>query len=274
MRVVTTGVRMDWAAAEWADGQLRVWQGDRTVTAPCRDDPAAVLRELLLPLLARGQVVSVIASGWPGVEPQRVPCPPPRPGPSVTVDPQIRLHPLPGLVQDRPADLIDNAVPRIMGPLAKDADFDGVLCLPGRPSAWVQISAGEVVSFRSFLTVEILSALCDPADGLDSAGFAEAVAQAMSRPAALAAELASVRAERALARIGPAAAQARMAGLLIGAELAAARPWWLGQNVTVIGTGWLADCYAGALTAQGVTAGRPDPAQAWLDGMRSAHRAL
>ena len=95
--------------------------------------------------------------------------------------------------------------------------------------------------------------------GPDSAGFADAVAQAMSRPAALAAELASVRAERALARIGPAAAQVRMAGLLIGAELAA---------------GWLADCYAGALTAQGVTAGRADPAQAWRDGMRSAHRAL
>jgi 2-dehydro-3-deoxygalactonokinase len=265
---------MDWAAVEWASGELRLWQGDRTVTTPCRDDPAAILRDLVLPSLVPGQVVSVVASGWPGVEPQRVPCPPPTPGPALTIDPQIRLHPLPGLVQDRPADLIDNAVPRITGHLATDPNFDGVLCLPGRPSAWVQISAGEVVSFRSFLTVEILSALCDPAAGIDGAGFPEAVAQAMSRPAALAAELASVRAELALARIGPATAQIRMAGLLIGAELAAARPWWLGQNVTVVGTGWLADCYAGALAAQGVTAARADPDHAWLAGMQAAQQAL
>lgn len=265
---------MDWAAVEWADGELRLWHDGQTLAAPCTEDPTAALRGLLLPMLAPGRVLTVIASGWPGDDPIRVPCRPVQPAPARDLDPQIRLYPLPGLVQDRPADLIVGPVPRIGGLLAARPDFDGVLCLPGRPSAWVQISASEVVSFRTFLTAEILSALTPRDDATADAGFVDAVAQAMSRPAALAAELSSVRADLALRRISPATAKARIAGLLIGAELAAARPWWLGQNLVVMGDGWLADCYAAALAAQGVVAGRADPAQAWLAGMTAARQAI
>lgn len=266
---------MDWAAVERANGELRLWLGDRILTAPCQDDPAAALRGLLLPLLAPGQTVAVLASGWPGVDPVRVPCRPGQPAPALALDPRIRLHPLPGLVQDRPVDLIEAQVPCIMGHLTAHPDFDGVLCLPGRPSAWVQVSASEVVSFRTFLTAEMMSPLMAQDEWAGASGdFMDAVAQAMSRPAALAAELSSVRAGLALKRIGHAAAQARIAGLLIGAELAAARPWWLGRNVVIIGQGWLADCYAAALAAQGVTAGRADPAQARLAGFRAADLVL
>ncbi|WEF25780.1 2-dehydro-3-deoxygalactonokinase [Paracoccus sp. S3-43] len=265
---------MDWVAVERAEGELRLWHDGRTRAAPCTEDPGAALRGLLLPMPAPGRVLTVIASGWPGVDPVRVPCSPGRPAPALDLDPRIRLHPLPGLAQDRPTDLIVGPVPRIAGHLAARPDFDGVLCLPGSPSAWVQISASEVVSFRTFLTAEILSALAAQDDATADAGFADAVAQAMSRPAALAAELSSVRADLALNRIGRAAARTRIAGLLIGAELAAARPWWLGQNVVILGQGWLADCYAAALAAQGVVAERADPAQAWLAGMTTARQAI
>lgn len=265
---------MDWAAVERTEGELRLWldDRDRPVTAPCGDDPAAALRGLLLPLLAPEQVLTVIASGWPGAAPVRVPCPPPQPGPVLQIDPQIRLHPLPGLVQDRPVDLIEAPVPLIAGHLAANPDFDGILCLPGNPSAWVQISAAEVVSFRSFMTAGILSALMTHDEPGNDAAFAEAVAQAMSRPAAFAAELSSVRAGLALHRIDRAEAAARMAGLLVGAELAAARPWWLGQNVVVMGEGWLAGCYVDALAAQGVITARADPMQARLAGMRAVRQ--
>lgn len=267
---------MDWAAVEWTDDKLRLWLTDQAapITVPCPDDPAAALRALLLPRLARGQVLTVIASGWPGVGPLPVPCRPGQPAPVLPIDPQIRLHPLPGLVQNRPLDLIEAPIPLIAGHLAANPDFDGVLCLPGRPSAWVQVSAAEVVSFRSFLTMEILSSLIAQDEVGNDPAFAEAVAQAMARPAAIAAELSSVRAGLALGRWDRATARASIAGLLIGAELAAARPWWLGQNVLIIGQGWLADCYAKALAAQGVTPGRADPAQAWLAGMRAAHQVL
>ncbi|WP_295042541.1 2-dehydro-3-deoxygalactonokinase [uncultured Paracoccus sp.] len=265
---------MDWTAVELADGELRLWHDGRVQAAPCERDPAAALRGLLLPMLVPGQVATVIASGWPGVEPVRVPCRPGHPAPALDLHPQIRLHPLPGLVQDRPLDLIGAAVPRITGHLAADPGFDGVLCLPGDPSAWVQISASEVVSFRSFLTARILSSLTVPGDAAADDEFTNAVAQAMSRPASLAADLSSVRAGIELSRIGQAAAATRIAGLLIGAELAAARPWWLGQNVVIIGHGRLADCYAAALAAQGVVAGRADAGQAWRAGMQAAWQAI
>ncbi|WP_207099521.1 2-dehydro-3-deoxygalactonokinase [Paracoccus shandongensis] len=264
---------MDWAAAEWTAGEVRLWpmHGDAegaAITAPAGDDPVAALRAMLAP----GVAIDVIAAGWPGTAPVRVPCPPPPPLPALALDPQVTLHRLPGLVQDRPADLIGAQATRIAGHLARHPDFDGVLCLPGPQSVWAQISAGEVVSFRSFLTGELLSALTASAD--ESTGFAEAVQDALSRPAGLAAELSSVRARLALDRITPSDAHAQTAGLLIGAELAGARPWWLGQPVTVIGQGWLADRYAEALVLQGVTPAMADPTRALLDGFRAARRTL
>ena len=50
-----------------------------------------------------------------------------------------------------------------------------------------------------------------------------------------------------------AAARARLSGYLIGAELAAARPYWLGQDVVIAGAPALAQSYAMALATQGVT---------------------
>ncbi|MDQ1898903.1 2-dehydro-3-deoxygalactonokinase [Paracoccus sp. WLY502] len=267
----------DWAAVELAAGELRLWlmEGGESVTASCGDDPGQTLRALLLPMLEGGQVMDVVACGWPGVEPVRVPCPPPPPAVPMDLDPRIRLHALPGLVQDRPLDLLARAVPLIGGHLAVVPDFDGVLCLPGQPSAWVQISAGEIVSFRSFLTAEILSALdAAPRAAFDKAAFTEGVAQAMSRPASLAADLSSARAGLALGRTDRAAAGSRMAGLMIGVELAAARPWWLGQNVVIIGDCPLTELYVEALAAQGVIAAKADPEQTRLAGMRAARPRL
>ncbi|MTE01352.1 2-dehydro-3-deoxygalactonokinase [Paracoccus sp. YIM 132242] len=266
---------MDWAAAELVTGELRLWlfRGDAqgaAITAPAGDDPAAALRAMLAP----GAAIDVIASGWPGSAPVRVPCPPPPPLPALALDPRVTLHALPGLVQDRPADLIGAQATRIAGHLARHPDFDGVLCLPGQQTVWAHLSAGEVVSFRSFLTGELLSALTASMPDGASAGFAEAVQDALSRPAGLAAELSSARARLAMGLTTPPAAHAQMAGLLIGAELAAARPWWLGQPVTVIGHGWLADRYAEALVTQGLAPAMADPTRALLDGFRAARRAL
>lgn len=270
----------DWAAVELAAGEVRMWlmaedAESAAVTKPHDGEPAAALEAMLHPLMAPGAAIAVIAAGWPGTTPARVPCAPPPPLPPVPIRPRITLHALPGLVQDRPDDLTGAAATRIAGHLARHPDFDGVLCLPGPQTVWAHVSAGEVVSFRSFLTAELLSAVA-PSNPPDDApqGFLTAVQQAMSRPAGLAGELSSVRAQLALHLLGPSAAYAAMAGLLIGAELAAARPWWLGQAVTIIGTGWLADRYAEALAAQGVMPAATDPDRALLDGFRAVRRNL
>ena len=68
---------------------------------------------------------------------------------------------------------------QIAGALAVQSGFDGVICLPGSHTKWAHISAGEVVSFQSFMTGEIFallstqSALKDTiaAQGFDEAAF-------------------------------------------------------------------------------------------------------
>jgi 2-dehydro-3-deoxygalactonokinase len=104
---------------------------------------------------------------------------------------------------------------------AANPQWDGVICLPGDPSYWVHLSAGEVVSFQSFLTLRLACAL-GAGDGVSC----DAVEETMARPERLAAHLASAEvSEKSDALLGH----------LLGAELAAARVYWLGQQVLVIG---------------------------------------
>ncbi|HKK84457.1 MAG TPA: 2-dehydro-3-deoxygalactonokinase [Roseovarius sp.] len=143
----------------------------------------------------------------------------------------------PALTQDNPPDVIGAWV-RIWaaGFLAGHENWDGVICAQeGGISHWLHISADEVVSCQSFLTPRLNEAL-----GGAAAPDEDALADSMSRPERLAAHL------RAAEVAGQAGA---LTGHLIGAELAAARPYWLGQQVAVIGDRL---GYAGALRAQGV----------------------
>ena len=143
----------------------------------------------------------------------------------------------PALTQDSPPDVIGAWV-RVWtaGFLAGHEGWDGVICAQeGGISHWLHISADEVVSCQSFLTPRLIGAL-GGADTPDET----ALADSMSRPERLAAHL------RAAEVAGNAGA---LTGHLIGAELAAARAYWLGQQVAVIGDRF---SYAGALRAQGV----------------------
>ena len=70
-----------------------------------------------------------------------------------------------------------------------------------------------------------------------------------------------------------AALRARLSGLLIGTELAAAKAWWLGRDVVIVGEGTLAGLYARALRAQGIAARQVPAEDAVLAGLTRA-RAL
>jgi 2-dehydro-3-deoxygalactonokinase len=89
------------------------------------------------------------------------------------------------------------------------------------------------------------------------------------RPERLGARLFSLRAEGLIAGLSPQAARARLSGLLIGTELAAAKPYWLGQRVTLIGAEKLSAAYARALSAQGVDAQRLSATECTLAGLAS-----
>ena len=132
---------------------------------------------------------------------------------------------------------------QIAGYLAQNPDFDGVICLPGTHSKWVHVSAGEVVSFRTFMMGEMFSLLAKTSvlrhsiaeTGWDEETFLTTLDQPLSRPEQLAAKLFSLRAESLLHSQTGDTARAKLSALLIGAELAAAKPYWLGQPIALIG---------------------------------------
>ena len=169
-------------------------------------------------------------------------------------DPRLDVTILPGLAQDKPADVMRGEETQIAGYLAGDPGFDGIICLPGTHTKWVHVSAGEVVSFRTFMTGELFALLSTASvlrhsvgEGWDDDAFAEAVNDAMGKPEAIAARLFALRAETLLADLGEGTATARLSGLLIGAELAAARAYWLGQRIVLVGEGRQVSHYARAL---------------------------
>jgi len=294
----------DWIAVDRRGKKLRAWAmaDDNTVLATLAtsesteglDDPGdfePALLNLIAPWLD-DKPVDVIACGpvdrtggetgkgsgdrvAPPLRP--VPCPVRDIDPLLipSADPRIRIRIVPGLRQDRPADVMRGAETTIAGYLSKEPAFDGVICLPGASTHWAHISAGEVVSFRSFLTFDLFTILAQHSllrsslgrSGWDDATFAEAVDEALTRPERLASLLYSVHARDLLQGRDGLVARSRLAGYLVGAELAAARPYWLGQPVTVIASVDRAQIYSRALTRQGLTPRIADETEMTLAGL-------
>ncbi|MEX0303858.1 MAG: 2-dehydro-3-deoxygalactonokinase, partial [Leisingera sp.] len=177
--------------------------------------------------------------------------------------------------QAAPFALMRSAAARLSGFLRLNPEWDGVVCLAGPVSHWVQVSAGEAVSFQSAITGQLARAASQGA-GLDASGdwdktaLAEAVADGIAKPELLAARLASVQAAAGLGQIQAETARGRLWGLLLGAELAAARPYWLGQNLALIAEPALQTLYAAALEAQGLPVTLADPQRMTLEGLMHA----
>lgn len=144
---------------------------------------------------------------------------------------------VPGLIQDSPASRATGAqVVQIAGVIAGRPNWDGVICVVGPRTVWAHVSAGEVVSFASFVSVEVAEGL----SAIAEEGFEDGLQATLSRPERLAGELAE-------ADVTP----GRAWGALLGAELAAARPYWLGQEVILVGDWPVQGFYAQALQSQG-----------------------
>ncbi len=293
-----------WVAADWGTSHLRLWLMDAAGDvleerrgacgmgglSPSEFEPALLgLLEGALPASGRlGVMCCGMAGsrqGWAEAPYVAAPCAPPSAAGAVVApssDPRLRVYLLPGIRQDSPPDVMRGEETQIAGLLAAEPDFDGVVCLPGTHTKWARLSAGEVVSFRSFVTGELFALLRDRSvlrhavagEGWDAAAFEGAIADALSRPAEVAAKLFEIRAASLIAGLRPAAARARLSGLLIGMELAAARPYWLGQELRLLGEPALADTYARALAAQGAPARSLDADALTRRGLAAAWHAL
>ncbi|UWR10797.1 2-dehydro-3-deoxygalactonokinase [Sulfitobacter mediterraneus] len=290
---------VEWIAVDWGTSALRAWlmgagaprllRSDKGMGGLAPDQFEAALLDLVgryldgpVPVIACGMVGA--RQGWAEAPYAKVPCAPPGIGnatrPTVA-DARLHMHILPGVSQDKPADVMRGEETQIAGFLAQTPDFDGVLCLPGTHTKWAQISAGEIVSFQTAMTGELFALLSGQSvlrhsigTGWDDAAFGEALSDAMSRPQAIAAKLFQIRADSLLHAPAPDSARARLSGLLIGLELAATKPYWLGQRVALIGDAALCARYAEALAAQGLQPEHTNADEMTLAGLSAAYASL
>jgi 2-dehydro-3-deoxygalactonokinase len=272
---------IDWIAVDWGTSNLRVSaigsngplatrSSDKGMSCLTRDQFEPALMSLIedwlpltrvMPVLACGMVGS--RQGWVEAKYRAVPCVPMDQNGLIRVkthSERIDVYITPGLSQTKPADVMRGEETQIAGALSLYPNFDGVICLPGTHSKWAHISAGEVVSFQTFMTGELYALLSGQSvlrhgltdAGWDDAAFDSGVDDALSRPEKIAARLFTLRAEALLQNLPSASARARLSGLLIGIELAAAKPYWLGQSVMLIGADSLSDAYEKSLIKQGL----------------------
>lgn len=287
------GIQAEWIAIDWAADRIKGWamQGstvlDQASVAPM---PQASVAETFATLTAHwdggsGKVKVVSCGAAPGQTGglSKVPCPATGAAPNpVKSGAGFDTFAIPGLRQDKPFDAIWGAETRIAGFLSLNPDWDGVICLPGDITCWALISANEVVSFQTFMTGQLVHLLRNaPAfanrpvrDDWNNNVFVEALNDSMSRPERLAARLSELRAQVVLEPDAALAMHAHLTGLLLGAELSAARPYWLGQQLAVIGRDDLAAPYADALETQGVPVTKTDADRATLAGLVGAWRLI
>ena len=287
----------DWIAVDWGTSHLRAWAmaggrvraeatSDKGMGGLAREGFQPALLELIEPWLGAARM-AVLACGMVGsrqgwaeapyaeaparpleLDPVRVP----------GTDPRLDVRIVPGIRQGSPTDVMRGEETQIAGLLATEPGFDGIACLPGTHTKWAEISAGEIVSFRTFMTGELFALLSEKSvlrhsvgEGWDDGAFTDAVGEALSKPEMLAARLFSIRAEGLLNGAAPGAARARLSGLLVGAELAAARPYWLGRDIALVGAPSLTRVYDAALRLQGAAPRSLDGGAMTRAGLAALH---
>ena len=293
----------DWIAVDWGTTRLRVWamQGPKAVQSRnsdkgmgglARDGFEPALLDLIhdwlpaegrMPIIACGMVGA--RTGWAEAEYRAVPCPPLDPHQAIRPavrDARLDVRILPGLSQSAPADVMRGEETQIAGYLASDPGFDGTLCLPGTHCKWVRIARGRVEAFQTYMTGEMFSLISRQSvlrlslGGAvpDAGAAASGAADALADPHAAQRELFSLRAGALLHNLVPEQAAGRLSGLLIGAELGAARDFWHNRKTIIIGAPELAALYETPMRASGADVARMDGGQLVLAGLSAAHLAL
>ena len=263
-------IEPEWIAADWGTTNLRLWamRGAEVLDRRQSDrGMGALTPDQFAPALAAATEgwgdATVIACGMVGARQGWIEAPyapvPVAATPAMVRVPGRRVWIACGVSQAEPADVMRGEETQIAGLLAARPDFDGVACLPGTHTKWVRVSAGEICHFQTVMTGEVFALLSQQSvlrhsigDPDDDAGFDAALSDALAQPHRAFGGLFRLRAESLLTDLAPGSAGARLSGALLGLELAAAKPYWLGQEVVIVGTSRLAALYARALRAQGV----------------------
>ena len=220
-------------------------------------------------------------TGWKEAAYLKAPCPPVNKEKIIqieTEDQRISVSIVPGIMQKSPPDVMRGEETQIAGYLSKNPDFDGIICLPGTHTKWAHISAGEIVSFKTFMTGEIFLSLSErsilkssvQSNDFDPTSFIKAFEDTYSNPALLSSKLFGLRAADLLENTSTKFLKSKLSGYLIGSELAGAKSYWLGQNIVMIGNDDLCVLYEKALKKLGLNTTIENTQNVTLNGLKQA----
>jgi 2-dehydro-3-deoxygalactonokinase len=213
-----------------------------------------------LPLIASGMIGS--RQGW--VEAPYCKCPAgfDAVAAALTSVPGTRLRIVPGLIcrgADDVPDVIRGEETQVFGALSEMASERQVIVLPGTHSKWVIAGPDGIETFATFMTGELYAVLREHSilgrlavAGVDNAAFDRGVRHSLRREAALTHDLFSARALALTEALAPTGVADYLSGLLLGAEIAAARVWLVRHRlehapVTMLGDAALLARYGRAL---------------------------
>ena len=228
-----------------------------------------------VPLIASGMIGS--RQGWVEAPYRECPAGFDAIAAGLTRVPGTTLTIVPGLVcRDARGvpDVMRGEETQIFGALPDGPTDRQALVLPGTHSKWAIVEGDGIERFATFMTGELYSVLREHSilgrlatGGADASAFAQGVRASLREGAALTHDLFSVR---TLALTGALASEGiadYLSGLLLGAEIAAARRWLAQQKLaavqmTLIGDATLCARYHAALavTDIGATIGPADAA--------------
>ncbi len=300
-----------WIAADWGMSSLRLWgvdAHDETLFALTSDQGMSRLNpsdypEVLSGLLAEhlsenGPPVPLLVCGMAGAR-QGWAEAPYLPLPArldslgrEAVRPDIldtRLLPviLPGLCCSEPGreDVMRGEETQILGLLELQPGFEGIVCLPGTHSKWVEIRDATVTRFETAMTGELFGVLSaysvlrhalagESGEPTSEDGLAYGLLEGLDAPERLTASLFRTRAAALLSDRPADWCRGYLSGLLIGAEIASHRSWRTPKPITLVGARKLCELYATALSEDGAKASIVDATRAVRAGLDAARRQI
>ncbi|MBL4646634.1 MAG: 2-dehydro-3-deoxygalactonokinase [Rhizobiales bacterium] len=166
------------------------------------------------------------------------------------------------------ADIMRGEETQIAGLLASQPDFVGLAIMPGTHCKWVEVRQSRVLRFQTFLTGELYALLAthsilrhslatDSKIDANNPAFLKGLDDTFSGKVPLMSGLFQIRAQDVLNNVQQEESAARLSGMMIGAEFAAAKASGLlnnVQNACIIGGSSLAPLYAKACENAGLNA--------------------
>lgn len=164
--------------------------------------------------------------------------------------------------------------------------FTGLVCMPGTHCKWVAIDGGTIVRFASFMTGELFSVISKHSilmhavdegapPGFDDPTFRAAIDAVRDDASVALSALFSIRAGQLLGFEKKAEGAAHLSGLLIGAEVAAAKSLYgAPSDIVLVGSGALGSLYEAVLTDAGYRVRVVDAEEAVRNGLAKAAARL